>query len=654
MSPRHLIVATAGHVDHGKSALVKALSGIDPDRLPEEKARGITIDLGFAHVVFPAPASAESNGSILAGIVDVPGHEDFVKNMVAGVGSVDLALLIVAADDGWMPQTEEHVQILSYLGVRHMVVALTKVDLIEESLDPMEAEIRRHLEGTPWPRAPIARTSTITEDGLLQLRAVLVQTLNGLPLPRDLGKPRLPVDRVFSLPGIGTVVTGTLTGGCFDRGQSVAVQPTGQLTRLRTVQNYHQDSEQAKPGMRTAVNLPDVDVSGKGHFTTESKRIQRGDVIAPLDLGRACDTMDVLLEKSARLIDSKSKAARPLKDGALVRIHHGSGNAPARVMLAGAEPLQAGGRMLAQLRFEWPIYAFVGDRFIVRDWAEQCTLAGGVILDADADRRRFRKPEQRTFLETRANAPEDVSVCIVAQVKRDRAVRTQGLLGKSNFSAGEIAKALQQLAAAGSLAASGDWILDTQWWSGVLASAQNAIQTEHQTHSDRPGLVLIELKRLLQEQLPNEELFSAALADLSRLGYVQSGTAIRHGSHRPSLPGPLQSAGARLRAALQSKPMEPPAKKDLLAIPQAAQALRFLCETGDAVDLGPESVISGEAFARAKGQIVAFIQKQGSATASELRQLLQTNRRIIIPLLERMDRDGVTLRQGDKRVLRAG
>src|SRR5438067_1906228 len=252
MTVRHFIMATAGHVDHGKSALVKALTGTDPDRLPEEKARGITIDLGFAHLELPSTINGQPSTFHL-GIIDVPGHEDFVKNMVAGVGSIDLALFVVAADDGWMPQTEEHLQILSYLGV-------------------------------------------------------------------------------------------------------------------------------SRAGTRTALNLPDVDAD----------MVQRGDVVTLGELGAASDTLDVLLEKSGRLAGTKTGAARPLKDGARVRAHLGSANAPARVHLLDRSPLQPGERALAQIRCETPLFAFAGDRFIVRDWPEQATLAGGLVLDPDGGLRHFR------------------------------------------------------------------------------------------------------------------------------------------------------------------------------------------------------------------------------------------------------------------------
>src|SRR3989442_992711 len=304
---QHFIVATAGHVDHGKSALVKALTGIDPDRLPEEKARGITIDLGFAHLELPSTIHDQPS-TFYVGLIDVPGHEDFVQNMIAGVGSIDLALFVVAADDGWMPQTEEHLQILTYLGVTRAVVALTKIDLASDQTARI-AETREKLGDSLFADAPVVPTSVVTGRGLDELKATLAQVLARAPPPRDIGKPRLPVDRVFTLRGIGTVVTGTLTGGEFRRGQAVVIQPLGKTARIRGLQNHNRDVEVGEPGTRAALNLPDVEGSAA------QTGIARGDVVTLSEFGKGSDTMDVLLEKSVRLVGGRTGAALPLKDG---------------------------------------------------------------------------------------------------------------------------------------------------------------------------------------------------------------------------------------------------------------------------------------------------------------------------------------------------
>src|SRR5262245_2854972 len=356
MSIAHYIVATAGHVDHGKSSLVKALTGTDPDRLPEEKARGITIDLGFAHLELPAPTSFKSQGSTTfsLGIVDVPGHEDFVKNMVAGVGSIDLALFVVAADDGWMPQTEEHLQILSYLGVTNAIVALTKIDLAPDE-ERAEAALREKLTGTPFGNAPIVRTSIPQARGFEELKAALKSELARTPLPKNAGKPRLAVDRVFTLHGIGTVVTGTLSGGTLQTGQSVVIQPSGKNTRIRNLQSHNQDVTTAGPGTRTAVNLPDVFVAGKTQGYADSG-IGRGEIVTIPGLGEPSRTVDAMLEKSLRLAYLDLPESRPLKDGALVRVHHGSANHSARLLLLDGAELHPGQKALAQLRFEEPVF----------------------------------------------------------------------------------------------------------------------------------------------------------------------------------------------------------------------------------------------------------------------------------------------------------
>src|SRR5438132_7201781 len=261
---KHFILATAGHVDHGKSALVKALTGTDPDRLPEEKARQITIELGFAHLQLSAPPSTINSqlSTFCIGIVDVPGHEDFVRNMIAGVGYIDLALFVVAADDGWMPQTEEHLQILTYLGVRRAVIALAKSDL--GRIDSATEQIRIQLRGTLFAESPIVPTSIRTSQGIENLKSAIASELATMLPQRDFGKPRLFVDRAFTLRGIGTVVTGTLSGGSIRRSQDVVVQPGEISARVRSIQNHGRDIEIAQPGMRTAINLPDLSIGENG------------------------------------------------------------------------------------------------------------------------------------------------------------------------------------------------------------------------------------------------------------------------------------------------------------------------------------------------------------------------------------------------------
>jgi selenocysteine-specific elongation factor len=647
---QHFILATAGHVDHGKSSLIKALTGTDPDRLPEEKARGITIDLGFAHLSLQSPRDPAH--AFQVGIVDVPGHEDFVKNMVAGVGSIDVALMVVAADDGWMPQTEEHLQILSYLGISRGVIALTKIDLAEAREREAVGEVREKLRGTAFQDAPIVPVSTLSGRGVEEIKAALATVLVQGPIPPDFGKPRLPVDRVFVLRGIGTVATGTLSGGSLQRGQPAVIQPAGRPARIRNLQTHNADVACSAPGTRTAVNLPDVTIADKSSMAAANEGIRRGEVITLPELGAACDTLDVLIEKSPRLAGTQQPAARPLKDGAQVRVHHGTGNFPARLFFLDQKQLAPGERALAQLRFEQPVFAFLGDHFIIRDFAEQATLAGGRVLDPDARRRTFRSERQKRFLQQRAEAAGDVSTAFRTLLERDGVVKRGSVLLKAPFPAAEISETMARLAREAQAVLHGELVAHPETWRRLKTLAAEAIHREHREHPERIGLPLSQLRPVIEAEHSLAELFDGLIADLLRGGFIQTGTLIKHASHRPALPPNLQSAGARLRAALSAKPFEPPSRKELAPDNTAQQALRFLRDTGEVVELSDELVLSAESFVRMKEMVSKFIRERGPATVSDLRQMLGTTRRVIMPLLERLDREGITVRQGDVRALR--
>jgi selenocysteine-specific elongation factor len=633
--PQHFIIASAGHVDHGKSALVKALTGIDPDRLPEEKARGITIDLGFAHLELSASAPGDS--SFQLGIVDVPGHEDFVKNMVAGVGSIDLALFVVAADDGWMPQTEEHLQILSYLGVDRAVIALTKIDLIQDERSAVEA-IRDKLRNSPFSDAPIVPTSIVTGRGLNDLKSALRQVLVGTPSPRNIGKPRLPVDRVFTLRGIGTVVTGTLTGGTLRCGQSVAVQPSGKVARIRNIQSHNRDVDLGVPGTRTALNLPDLSVWGD---------IRRGDVVTLAELGGPSEILDVLLEISPR-------ANHSFKDGAHIRVHHGCANVRGKLAFLADKKLTAGERALAQLRLEASIFVFAGDRFVLRDSSGQNTLAGGIVLDPDPNQKLFRDDASVSFLRQRAESPNEASSFAASQLASEHAVRPSRLLLKSKFSAQDISNAVSRLAAEGKAVLAGEFAVDAATWRGLRQRAADAIEAQHRAHPEQTGLSLSDLRLNLEADLAVPEILEFLVKDLCGKEFIQVGNAIRSVKHQPSLPPLLQAAVTQLRATLESKHFDPPSRNQLAPDSVSQQAVRFLIEKGELVEISSELVLTAEGLKRMTASIRQSIQDKGPATVSQLRQTLGCSRRVIVPLLERLDREGVTLRDGDFRKLRSG
>ena len=622
MTTRHFIIATAGHVDHGKSALVKKLTGTDPDRLPEEKKRQITIDLGFAALNVTAP----NGDKIHAGIVDVPGHEDFVRNMIAGVGSIDLALFVVAADDGWMPQSEEHLQILTYLGVQRAVIALTKSDL--GRIDVVTNEIREQLGETPFADSPIVPTSVRSEMGIERLVDTLATQLARTEPQRDICKPRLFIDRVFTLRGIGTVVTGTLTGGALHRGQQIVVYPTNVETRIRSIQSHRHELELAQPGMRTAINLPDLRVD----------QIKRGDVVTVPGHGAPTSTLIVRLEKSPRLKDDK-RVAHPLKTGSSIYVHHGASRVAAKIRFRDNGTLAPGKERIAHLKLAAPILAFMGDRFVVRDSSEQHTIAGGIVLDADGDKESLPA----------SVALNNIDSWIHAAVARQGFARRENLLSKSRFSTDEISDALKSLEENGGIVLCQHIAADCEFWRKLRAQAIGLIDAAHKENPERGGIDVGELRSALRIQDP--ELFESLVADLCETNFVRKGSVIARSSHRPTLPVHVQPVEKRIREALTAEPFDPPSRKTIESDPQARQVLRFLIENGDITELALDVVLLRASFERMKSQVSEFISKNGPATVSELRQALGSSRRIMVPLLERLDRDGVTRRVGDKRML---
>ena len=622
MDPRHAILATAGHIDHGKSALVKALTGNDPDRLPEEKQRGITIDLGFAHLELPGHS---------LGIVDVPGHQDFVKNMVAGVGAVDLALLVVAADDGWMPQTEEHLQILTYLGATRGVIALTKSDLVEDTAT-REAEIRAQLENSPLAEAPIIPVSAHNGMGLGELKAALTTLADTMPPHIDDGQPRLAVDRVFSLQGIGTVVTGTLTGGSLKQGKSVAAFPPGDNSRIRSVQSHHRGQNDALPGMRTALGLSEL----------SREQLPRGSTITLPELAEPTDTIDVLLERSPRLPANST----PLRNDTRVRVHHGSGHWPARLVLMEGKMMGASESQLAQLRLEQPACVWPGDRLVIRNWPESATLAGGRVLNARGDRKTLRTDAHREFLQARAAAPDDAAVWIKSHLKRNGVSEKDSMLRPSQFTSAQIEKAL----ADEGVEAHGPWLADADQWRTLRENCAALINTEHREHPERPGLPLDKLRPHADRAFDGKEVFDDLLKDLEANGFQRHQTHIANRNHRPALPAHLRDAGERIRAAVAST--DPPARKTLTESPTGRSALQFLIDTGEVADVSTELAMGTAEFNRLRLIVKQHVRKHSQATASDLRKAMNVTRRILIPVLEKLDRDGLTARRGDVRVLR--
>jgi selenocysteine-specific elongation factor len=640
---KYFVIATAGHVDHGKSAIVKALTGTDPDRLPEEKSRQITIDLGFAHLELTASASDQDidKTTFSISIIDVPGHEDFVRNMIAGIGSIDMALLVVAADDGWMPQSEEHLQILSYLGIKELVVAVNKSDVV--SPERAIEQIQQQLGDTRYQTAPIIPISARSGLGLDQLKTALRSTLTRILPHRDIGKTRLFIDRAFNLQGIGSVVTGTLTGGPISSGEQVFLQPGNFKTRARSLQAHRTSVSTAQPGMRVGANLAELPKGASNHD------LRRGYLLTSKEFEPSA-TLDVLIERSPRL-HRLSGAGRPIKSGTCVYLQYGTGRIPATVVFSGRNALEAGQSAISQLRLPSPILAFVGDRFVLRDRSEQHTIAGGLILDVTASPRSFRSVGQQKLLGMRIANPDDIGAYVESELIRRGPMRVQNLLPNSNFSDVEIGEALNELQKNARVIVAGDIASDVNSWRLLRQHAIDLIDRAHKTKPEQDGLALTELRRELAAV--SAEAIEALIIDLCASGFIRGGSVVARASHQSRLHGPLQRTAKEILAALMEKPLDPPARARIAPDSTRQQAVRYLIEHGEIVDLGTDLLVSGEAFSRAKEVVVQFISAKGPATVSELREALRTSRRVAVPLLERLDRERVTRRLGDRRVLTA-
>jgi selenocysteine-specific elongation factor len=359
-----------------------------------------------------------------------------------------------------------------------------------------------------------------------------------------------------------------------------------------------------------------------------------------------------MIEKSSRLKEGGSLASRPLKQGALVRIHHGSGYFVARVHFFSGTPLAIGQSALGQLRPESPVFAFAGDRFIVRDWAEQATLAGGIILNPEALSKQAQSEGYYHKLEASAASPSLAASFLAAQLEQAKVLLQSQLLVKSIFSEEEVNQAAAHLIANKQAVRLGLWLASPVWWIEVRDTVVGAIDHEHRQHPQHAGLNLNECRASIIKLLPAPELFEAVVSELCTMGFNQTGTIIRRASHRPALPPQLQAAGSRVRAALSSKPMEPPSRKELAPDGPAQQALRYLVQAGEAIEVGEEVILLAEAYAKASALIKGYLLKHSQATVSELRQTIGASRRIVVPLLEKLDREGITRREGDVRVLR--
>ncbi|MDQ4142311.1 MAG: selenocysteine-specific translation elongation factor [Actinomycetota bacterium] len=606
------VVGTAGHVDHGKSSLIERLTGMDPDRFAEEKRRGLTIDLGFAWLTTPSGKEI--------GIIDVPGHERFIKNMLAGAGGISVCLFVVAANEGWMPQSSEHLSILEVLGIEHGVVALTKADLVDTAtLEMVRTETEEHLRGTKLEGISIVACSARDRGGISELVSALDRALDGAPRPPDTGRPRLWVDRVFTIGGAGTVVTGTLAGGSLRVGDSVSVVPEGRRARIRSIQSHKKNVEEAAPGNRVALNLV-----GLGR-----DEAARGDAIVLPHQAHTTTVVDAVIEV---LPETVSGIRHELSSKGSHLLYCGSAETPVRVSLLDTPAIGPGETALARLRLRDPLSLVRGDRFVLRDAGRIETFGGGRVLDPLPTARGSSRADLVNLLRRLVEAsPDEALAAIVSSegmIERSRALLRSGASGAGH----EVVEL-------------GDALVSSD---RALELTRRLIETLEQWHEQHP-LEAGMPKEILRASLDLEQgAFDALVARTEET--TAEGSYVRLASFGVRLDPAQERARGRLLEKIESAGYSPPRRREL---GEDDDLVRALIETGELVAVGDFFLTRGQAEG-AQALVREAISSSGPMTVAQIRDLLGTTRKYAVPLCEWLDSSGTTRRRGDVRVLAAG
>ena len=629
---KSVIVGTAGHVDHGKTVLVEALTGVNTDRWEEERQRGITIDLGFA----PFPSGADQ---LEVSVIDVPGHEDFVKNMLAGATGVDVLLLVVAADEGPMPQTREHLWIARLLGVETGVVAITKSDLVDEDFlelvtESVRDELARIFPASDWPVVPV---SARTGDGIDELKAAVLEGAGRARARRDDDLFRMPVDRSFSVRGVGTVVTGTVWSGAVEVGEEVRILPGERAARVRGVQVHGVAVDESTAGQRAALALVGVELSEVG----------RGDVLTGSPLWRETRYLDAEL---LLLADSPW----PLKYWQRVRFHIGTAETMARLVLFDRNRLEPGDRALVQFRLEQPVVARAGDRYVVRFYSPVTTVGGGVVVHPWAQRHgRIGEEAIERLRSVAESAGKDRVARVMTELREGASEAELAILVGAPPS--DLSQDLANLASEGSLREIGG-----RWYEAAAVSdARRALTAEislsHARNADAPGVSLESLRSAVAAP---PELVNAVLSDLQQDGEIRiEGSVAALSGHVPKLSAQQEAVAESALACIAKAGLAPPVVKELAAeagVPadRLLAVLKFLQGQGELVAVTPDLYYASGAIKEVKQRVKATLDRGHSATPSELRGALGISRKYLIPLLEYLDAEGFTRRSGEGRVLR--
>ena len=630
-----LVLGTAGHIDHGKSTLVKALTGVDPDRLAEEKERGITIELGFAQLTLPSGRTM--------GVVDVPGHERFVRQMVAGATGIDVVVLVVAADDGVMPQTREHLAIIDLLGIPRGIVAITKADLADADwLELVAADVRELLAGTSIDGAPIVPVSARSGAGIPELLATIDTVAEDAEARHSNLPLRLPVDRVFTIAGAGTVVTGTLWSGVARRDDQVELMPSGKRGRIRSVQMHGAQAEKAVAGNRVALNIAGLDTD----------EISRGDIVTEPGTLTVTDRFDARFTYLAT-------EEKPFVSGTRVHVHHGTREVLGRVLLMDAEALQPGQSGLAQVRLEEPLSPRYDDRFIIRSYSPMWTIGGGVVLDVLPPRRTTLKVHERELLD--ALVSHDLSGAALGLLASRAIPMTSAQVAAAiGVPRAQVADDLNR-AKLERLKVSGDTYFVTPGaLESILGGTEEALLSFHDTNTQATGLAIAALRDRVDRRL-EQKVFDALLEIAVERGLVVlAGGEARHPRAASTALAAESDATEKLLALLRSQGLAPLATAELAAEAGvdpglARKVLGRLASEGQLLRLGPDLHFDAQAVAEAREKVVGHIREHGPILTKDARDLVGSSRKYILPLLEYFDQQGITKREGDVRVLgRAG
>lgn len=630
-----LVLGTAGHIDHGKSTLVKALTGVDPDRLAEEKERGITIELGFAQLTLPSGRTM--------GVVDVPGHERFVRQMVAGATGIDVVVLVVAADDGVMPQTREHLAIIDLLGIPRGIVAITKADLADADwLELVAADVRELLAGTSIDGAPIVPVSARSGAGIPELLATIDAVAEDAEARHSNLPLRLPVDRVFTIAGAGTVVTGTLWSGVAKRDDQVELMPSGKRGRIRSVQMHGAQAEKAVAGNRVALNIAGLDTD----------EISRGDIVTEPGTLTVTDRFDARFTYLAT-------EEKPFVSGTRVHVHHGTREVLGRVLLMDAEALQPGQSGLAQVRLEEPLSPRYNDRFIVRSYSPMWTIGGGVVLDVLPPRRTTLKVHERELLD--ALVSHDLSGAALGLLASRAIPMTSAQVAAAiGVPRAQVADDLNRAKLERLKVGGETYFVTAEAQDALLEAAERELLAYHDADARATGLAVGALRDRVDRRL-EPKVFDAMLEiAVAQERIVLVGGEARHPRAASTALAAESDATEKLLALLRSQGLAPLATAELAAEAGvdpglARKVLGRLASEGQLLRLGPDLHFDAQAVAEAREKVVGHIREHGPILTKDARDLVGSSRKYILPLLEYFDQQGITKREGDVRVLgRAG